>query len=75
MGDCQPSVLSAFTANQPPLQAADDLSFFFRATMPAKPAKNTSFYPEYEILIFLYFKWSEVPLSRYEPFAINVLNL
>jgi hypothetical protein len=59
MGDCQLSVLSAFTSKQPPFQATDDLSFFFRPNDAASARQKCLVYVEYEILIFLYFKRSK----------------
>jgi len=56
MGDCQLSVLSAFTSNQPQFQAADDLSFFFRPAMPGSARQECLVYAEHEILILLYIK-------------------
>jgi len=63
MGDCQLSVLSAFTSNQPQFQAADDLSFFVRPAMPDSARQECLVHAEHEILILLYIKALARPLS------------
>jgi hypothetical protein len=49
-------LLSLSTPNQPPgFRPQDDLSCFFRPTIPARPAKKRHVHTEHEMLIFLYF--------------------